>query len=246
MIRNIFQVSLTTSIVLALAFVFDRLLTKHISARWRRLIWLMMAIRLIVPFSLEIKSAPVKLPEVNYDIAVRAPVIQSMSDAETYNDIDNSERYAPVLSLKELIYIVWAAGAAAVMLYYIGGYVQFRMRIKPHLKKRGGIYVCDKISAPVMTGFFRHIIILPDKEYSGEELRLILLHEQTHIKHGDVWYKLILAAAKALHWFNPLVYVLAAKAERDIEFACDDEVMTGKNIDEKKEYLRTILKSADN
>lgn len=242
MINNILAVSASTSVVILLALLLDKFLSKRIKASWRRILWLIIALRLVIPFTYEIKSAPPVLPEVDYDAVVRLPAApQVTKDIE----MNNPESYAPVLSVGEIIGILWAIGAAAVMIYYIGGYIIFRIRIKPHLRKCANVYICAETDAPIMTGFFKPIIIIPDKSYTPEELELIVLHEKTHIKHLDIWYKLLLAAAKAMHWFNPLVYVLCSKAQRDIEFSCDDKITENINPENKRLYMMTILKSAE-
>jgi hypothetical protein len=90
------------------------------------------------------------------------------------------------------------------------------------------------------------VILLPDKIYEEQELYLILRHELTHYKHHDLWYKLILLAANAMHWFNPLVYLMVRQAGRDLEQVCDDEVVAGKDMGYRKAYCMTILNTMAN
>ena len=72
----------------------------------------------------------------------------------------------------------------------------------------------------------------------------IFRHELTHYKHGDLWLKLLLLAARCLHWFNPLVHLIARFAQEDIEAACDDAVVRGHDGAYRRAYGETILRSA--
>ena len=72
----------------------------------------------------------------------------------------------------------------------------------------------------------------------------IFRHELTHYKRGDLWLKLLLVAARSVHWFNPLVRLLTRFAQEDIELACDDAVVRGMDGSQRRAYGETILRSA--
>jgi beta-lactamase regulating signal transducer with metallopeptidase domain len=111
-----------------------------------------------------------------------------------------------------------------------------KVRVKPQLLE------CGKIASPMMIGFFRPIILLPSTDYSNNELAVVLKHELTHFKRGDIWYKLLLVIANSIHWFNPLAYLMVKAANRDLEYSCDDAVVKNSDINFRKEYSLTILK----
>ncbi len=84
------------------------------------------------------------------------------------------------------------------------------------------------LDSPVMTGMISPVILLPDMAFTEEELSMILRHELVHWKRRDIWYKFVLLLANAVHWFNPLVWVMARQADQDIEISCDGAVLAGK------------------
>lgn len=79
--------------------------------------------------------------------------------------------------------------------------------------------------------------------YSDEEIKVILKHELTHYKRHDLWYKLLLICANGIHWFNPIIYFMVRQANRDLEYSCDDAVVGNEDMEYRKAYSKTILKS---
>ena len=104
--------------------------------------------------------------------------------------------------------------------------------------------VSGAADCPMLAGFVKPVLWLPDENLTAQEAMFIFRHELTHYKRGDLWLKLLLAAAKAVHWFNPLVYLMARFAQEDIELACDDAVVRGMDSAERRAYGETILRSA--
>ena len=102
---------------------------------------------------------------------------------------------------------------------------------------------CDRIRSPLTYGLVRPVILLPKGvDCDQEEVGYILLHEGTHIKHGDAWWKLFLAAALCVHWFNPLVWCMYVWANRDLERCCDESVVRRCGLEARSEYALTLLK----
>lgn len=161
-----------------------------------------------------------------------------------------------------ILTIIWMLGTVFFLFYYLLRYIIFRRRmlgwskeckeplvclmVEEYLKrmkipKKVTVLVTYKISSPTMLGFFQPILIIPHERYKKEELEFILYHEFVHYKRKDIWYKLILLIANALHWFNPIIYVMSREANIDLERACDEEVVRGNSYDYRKRYSETIL-----
>ncbi|ODA42561.1 M56 family metallopeptidase [Desulfosporosinus sp. BG] len=174
-----------------------------------------------------------------------------------------SAGYIPVINLQELLLVVWALGAMSFFLFHIISYIKFRRKTKPYcretdrtvldsvlnsmkIKSRPQLFRCSKIASPMLTGFFQAAILLPDVDYTWEELSVVLQHEVIHYKRGDIWYKLLLLTANSVHWFNPFVYFMIKAANRDLEYSCDDIVVRNSDLNFRKEYSLTILKSMQN
>ena len=101
---------------------------------------------------------------------------------------------------------------------------------------------CDRIRSPLTYGLVRPVILLPKGLDYEQEVGYILLHEGTHIRHRDVWWKLFLAAALCVHWFNPLVWCMYVWANRDLERCCDESVVRRCGLEARSEYALTLLK----
>ena len=104
--------------------------------------------------------------------------------------------------------------------------------------------VSSAADCPMLAGFIHPTLYLPDERISRTDAAFIFRHELTHYKHGDLWLKLLLLAARCLHWFNPLVHLIARFAQEDIEAACDDAVVRGQDGAYRRAYGETILRSA--
>jgi hypothetical protein len=101
--------------------------------------------------------------------------------------------------------------------------------------------LCKSIQSPMMTGFFKPILLLPYLDFDSAELKMILRHEFIHYKRKDIWYKLLLICANAVHWFNPMIYFMIALSNKNIEMVCDSEVLRDEDISFRKKYGQTIL-----
>jgi Antirepressor regulating drug resistance, predicted signal transduction N-terminal membrane component len=166
------------------------------------------------------------------------------------------------IPLGELLSILWVSGTAVFLLYHFAGYLLFRKSVlrfskpiddprieelwheaKEEMKISRGIRLLTskKVQSPMMTGFFKPLLILPDPDFSDADLKIILKHELIHYKRKDVWYKLLLVCANAVHWFNPLVYLMKAESNRDIEMVCDSELIRDSDAAFRKQYSEAIL-----
>lgn len=244
-------ISASVSGIVLLIFALMPILDRRYSAVWKYYVWLILSVRLLIPFRLEIPDAPIKLttpPAGTFvsrtDTAVPIEYYSDDSYKEKGNDAIDSANYAPIITVSQLVLFVWRLGAAIVLLYHIGSYIMFKRKIKHHMKKKDdGVYLCGCIRTPMMIGFFKPIILLPDKACSDDELEVIMKHEMTHWKRHDIWYKLLLLLAVSVHWFNPIIHLMIRRANRDLEYSCDDIVIRGMDSEYKKNYALTILKT---
>lgn len=117
--------------------------------------------------------------------------------------------------------------------------------VKEGSKRHIRVRVSDRIVAPLTCGLFRPTILLPKTlTETGEDLELILAHELTHIRRGDLFYKLLLVGAASLGWLNPLAWVMLILANRDLEFACDEAVLK-KYPEQRAEYARMLIRAEE-
>ena len=167
-------------------------------------------------------------------------------------------RYIPVTTI---LFYGYLAGAAAFLLYEGVSYARFRRTVRRwsgsvtrgdyralldetarDLKVNAPkMLICEAVTTPAVTGLFRPTLLLPHERYELPELRYILRHELCHLKRHDMLFKLVLLAANAMHWFDPVVYLMLRQADEDIELACDSAATDELDRAERAAYSRTLL-----
>lgn len=247
---DIFSVSISTSIIILLLILARPLLCKFYKAKLRYFIWLFVAIRLLIPFNIALDDSVINIsPHLN--IGISAPLEQTAAPIQTEifqtegNRSPTLEPFTAALSINDIIFIVWGAGVVVFLLYHMIGYILFRRKVNAWSKvienNKPRIAVCKQISSPMLFGMVRPTILLPDLDYSQNDLDMIIAHETVHYQRKDIWYKLVLLLATAIHWFNPVVYWMAYYANKDLEFSCDEIVVQNRDMDYKKAYSQSIL-----
>lgn len=174
------------------------------------------------------------------------------------NPEQKTTRYIPVTTI---LFYGYLAGAAAFLLYQGVSYAHFRRTVRRWKRdvaradyaamlsdtardlgvSAPEMIVCEAISTPAVTGLLRPRLLLPHEHYDVQELRYILRHELCHLKRRDMLLKLVLLAANAMHWFNPVVYLMLRQADEDIELACDSAATDGLELPDRAAYSRTLL-----
>ena len=234
-------------VVLALRLVLKR------APRWVNvLLWGMVALRLMLPFSIEsalslIPSAETLSPEVvQFD---PAPTITSgveLIDNAVNPSLSESFAAAPLASVNPLYvwtYLagwVWLIGLAAMLLYALVSYLRLRRRVSASIPLRENIYVCDEVASPFILGIVHPRIYLPsalDEAQRGS----VLSHERAHLARRDHWWKPLGFALLAVYWFNPLLWLAYTLLCRDIELACDERVLCGMDAGQVKDYSSALL-----
>lgn len=111
------------------------------------------------------------------------------------------------------------------------------------LRRTYSIRQTDRIRSPLTYGILRPVILLPKyaDRTDTDKLHYILLHEYMHIRHFDALFKLILAAALSIHWFNPFVWLMYLLANRDLELICDEAVLLAASGDRRSSYAMTLI-----
>ena len=110
--------------------------------------------------------------------------------------------------------------------------------------KRGRVRVMQsfELTVPICVGTVRPIVIIPDNDYTLDELQVIFVHELTHYKHKDQWFKHLTFFASCLHCFNPAIHMLKRKVSIWAEYACDTDSV--RVLGSKKHYFEVIWKVA--
>lgn len=155
----------------------------------------------------------------------------------------------------------WAAGTALFLLWQLGSYLALRAKLsrsRRPLTDEAILAVLEKESAaagrqkplpvytaavgsPMIVGAIKPTLLLPEMELTAEQLSLVFRHELIHYRRRDIWYKLLLMLANAIHWFNPMVWLMVYAADRDLELSCDEAVVAGRDEAYREEYGRCLL-----
>ena len=90
----------------------------------------------------------------------------------------------------------------------------------------------------------KYATVLPERDYTEEELRFLFSHELHHLQRRDIDTKVFLAFCQGLCWFNPLVWLAAAKGSDDLELSCDEVVLAGQDERRRRDYAHLLLQSA--
>lgn len=252
-LSGLFEVSLTMGAVTALLLILSPVWKRRFRPQWRCWAWLLVALRLAVPFNVSLPRAPVVL-----EAPAPAAVSAAWVEEEGFQGVELTARTLPPgeaapeaagrgvsLTTAELAFAAWAAVAAGVLAARLLRYAAFRRRTARWCTTAGTyegvpVYACALLSSPALTGLLRPRILLPEG-VEEERRAFALAHEAMHARRRDLWRKALLLWVCALHWFNPLVWLLRRAAERDMEIACDAAVLAGRDGEWRRRYGAALL-----
>ncbi|MCI9436529.1 MAG: hypothetical protein HFH85_05055 [Lachnospiraceae bacterium] len=260
-----------------------RFLKDKISRQWQYYIWLVVILRLLLPFGPETNLLGVTcqalegvmnqasfprqqfLPDVPE--AVSVPGADLVRDGESSNRLEeNLTAVHPLREAGELltsyIWLIWLVVSLVLLVRKVTIYQSFVRYIRDGLTPVSDMEMLDRlsviaegegvkspvelgvnplISSPMLIGFFRPCIVLPASEYREEDFRYIVLHELTHYKRRDMFYKWLVQVTVCLHWFNPLVHLMSREITKACEFSCDEAVLAKTGDGSARDYGKTLL-----
>ena len=237
---------------LVLAVLVLRLISKR-SPKWVNvLLWGIVALRLVLPFSIESALSLIPSAETVSPAAVQfapAPTITSgVSVIDNAVNSSLSEHFAavptasvnPLYVWTEIAGWVWLIGLGAMLLYALVSYLRLRRRVSVSLPIQDHIYLCDAISSPFILGVVKPRIYLPSG-LDEVQRQNVLAHEQAHLARRDHWWKPLGFALLAVYWFNPVLWLAYTLLCRDIELACDERVIRTMDESAVKTYSTVLL-----
>lgn len=237
---------------LVLAVLVLRLVSKR-SPKWINvLLWGIVALRLVLPFSIEsalslIPSAETVSPAV-VQFAPAPTITSGVSVIDNAVNPSLSEHFSavptasvnPLYVWTEIAGWVWLIGLGAMLLYALVSYLRLRRRVSVSLPVQDHIYLCDAISSPFILGVVKPHIYLPS-DLDEVQRQNVLAHEQAHLARRDHWWKPLGFALLAVYWFNPVLWLAYTLLCRDIELACDERVIRTMDESAVKTYSTVLL-----
>lgn len=257
----------------ALLLILKPLTAKRLSAKWQYAAWIAALIFMIVPFYKCIPQSRAKempfVPQaaVVTDKQTQADSEDRQNNAEFTAPIEYKEVTVAAtkvrLRLTDLAAYIWALGTVVFLLtLFISYFVFLRRKRKTSaavldsgilksvqkelgIKRKIPIRTADGISSPMLIGVFFPCVYIPRQTVSDDKMRMILRHELTHYKRGDLIVKWFAAFVNAVHWFNPLCYLACRNLSEACEISCDMAVTHNMSEEEQKVYMQTILELAE-
>ena len=237
---------------LVLAVLVLRLISKRVPKWVNVLLWGIVALRLMLPFSVESALSLIPSAETVSPAVVQfdpAPTITSgVSIIDNAVNPSLSEHFAavptasvnPLYVWTEIAGWVWLIGLGAMLLYALVSYLRLRRRVSVSLCVRENIYLCDAISSPFILGVVKPRIYLPSG-LDEVQRQNVLSHERAHLARRDHWWKPLGFVLLAVYWFNPVLWLAYTLLCRDIELACDERVIRTMDESAVKTYSTVLL-----
>ncbi len=217
----------------------------------RCILWGLVGLRLVLPFSLESITSLIPNPEPIPPEIVTSPSPTIQTGIYAFNSVVNpvlsqsmapapGDSVNPMQVFMGIAWNVWLLGVVALALYSIISYLLLRQKLGEAVHEDGRVWLCDRVDTPFLLGLFRPRIYLPSSLNDTDKF-YVLAHENAHIRRKDHWWKPIGFLLLTVYWFNPLMWVAYIFLCRDIEFACDERVMKELGESEKKPYSEALI-----
>ena len=235
---------------LILAVIAARLLLRKAPKNLHCLLWALVAIRLICPFSVESGLSLVPSPETVPEIYLTLEG-ESRQYGAVLEVVGNSLYPQPVtvpvgasvdqVQVQDLFWtMIWMAGLGIMALYALISVLRVRRRVAASVREEGNVWLCDEIDTPFIFGLLVPKIYLPSG-LGPEERVHVLAHERTHLRRKDHWWKPVGFGLLSVYWFNPLIWAAYILLCRDIELACDEAVIRDLDPEGRKSYSGALL-----
>ncbi len=246
--------------VLALAVMLARLALRR-APKWAVcLLWALVAVRLVLPFSLQspvsLQAAQSPVTAVLYELpqtqeaAQKTDEVLSGGSAEPVTPLPPTEIVTaqPVPAPKpamtvSLLAAIWLAGVVMMLTYMLVSYLGIYRRVCTAVRLEDNVYRCGSWGTPFVLGLLRPRIYVPEG-MDDAALPQVLAHERCHIRRGDHLVKPLAFLLLALHWFNPVLWAAYVLLGRDMENACDERVLRGVDGAGRAAYSRALVACA--
>jgi beta-lactamase regulating signal transducer with metallopeptidase domain len=236
---------------LILAVLILRLVLKKAPKWVNVLLWGIVAVRLLCPFSIESALSLIPSAEtipVGIDMET-IPAIDTGIDAinSVVNPIISQSNTPTVGASANPLQItiatyanIWGLGVVAFFAYTTTSYWRLRRKVNTAVLLKDNIFQSEHVGSPFVLGIIKPKIYLPF-QIDGQDLEHVIAHEQAHIRRRDHWWKPLGFLLLTLHWFNPLLWLAYVLLCRDIELACDEKVIKALGKDQRADYTQSLL-----
>ena len=236
---------------LVLAVLILRFVLKKAPKWINVLLWGIVAIRLICPFSFEsplslIPSAetiPLNIgmdstPTINSGISAINNAVNPI--ISQFNTPMAGASINPLQITIGIYEYIWIFGMIALALYTAISYWRLHRKVDTAVRYKDNIFQSENVSSPFVFGIIKPRIYLPFK-MNGQDLEHVVAHEHAHIRRKDHWWKPFGFLLLTIHWFNPLMWMAYVLLCRDIELACDEKVIKELGNEQRGDYTQALV-----
>ena len=215
------------------------------------LLWGIVAIRLICPFSFESALSLIPSAETFPKKIISGPSFDVQSGITPVDNRINDylgDRYFEGVTvpanngntIMTILTIVWTIGILLLVAYTVISYWRLHREIDTAVRYKDNIFQSENVSSPFVLGLIKPRIYLPFK-LDGQDMEHVVAHEQAHIRRKDHWWKPLGFLLLTIHWFNPLMWLAYVLLCRDIELACDEKVIKGLSNEQRADYTQALV-----
>ncbi len=249
---KLLNMSITASVV-AIALLMLKLIFKRLPRFVSVILWSFVAIRLVLPISLESAFSLIpsgetvpesitssSIPQINSNIsfvdsAIDSILIGNFSHADT-------ESVSELQRIFDIAGYVWLVGFSLMLCYFVVSHWKLSARLRESipLENEKRVYLCDNIPSPFIFGIFRPRIYIP-YSIDSADIECVIAHERAHIARKDFIWKPLAFLLLSVYWFNPILWIANISFARDIEIATDEKVIKAKGEAIKLQYSKALL-----
>ena len=236
---------------LVMAVLILRLVLKKAPKWVNVLLWGIVAVRLICPFSFESALSLIPSAETFPEKAISGPSFDVQTGITPVDNRINDylgDRYFEGVTvpanngnhMMNILSIVWTIGILLLIAYTVISYWRLHREIDTAVRYKDNLFQSENVSSPFVLGLIKPRIYLPFS-INGQDLEHVVAHEQAHIRRKDHWWKPLGFLLLTVHWFNPFVWLSYVLLCRDIELACDEKVIRELGNEQRADYTQALV-----
>lgn len=241
-----FEATVASGILIIIVLILRQIFKKAVRPTVIYALWAIVALRLLMPFSLfESRTSVMNFvpqPEINFSSNSSVTINDALAAPAAKIKDNTSPDYFSFINLR----FIWLSGAALAALCFIYANGVFTIRLYKTRKRIDTeiipIYVSDSVTSPCLYGLFKPCIYLTPQSLENKDI--IIKHELAHYRQRDNWLALVRCACICIHWFNPLVWLASAVSRIDGEISCDQRTIKAIGEEKRTEYGKLLIDMA--
>ncbi|MBC1542762.1 M56 family metallopeptidase [Listeria cossartiae] len=263
LLKIILSMALTSVVLIPLVWIFGKILNRYLSKAKIYYSWLTVFFFLTVPFSFFFYLAA-KDSEFMWRNKTGFDGVTSIVMDQNGVVLQRDFKMSFWVTVLDYLWLVWLLGFLVLFIYRVASYRNFKKYVFSGARKVDDLVQLDLlagiidelgvkrpvelminplISSPIFLGLMKNVIVIPDKSFSEEELHYIFRHELVHCKRKDMYYVWGMQLFACVYWFNPLIYLMNKRIQKDRELACDEAVLAALPESKHIGYGDTLLSS---